>query len=75
MNKNKSNKKAHKERFILQEINELAEIVQKAGTKPKNILMGCEEAALLAENGGLARLQRAGFSLRFSEFERELEVS
>lgn len=67
--------KSRKERFILQEINELAEIAKKAGGAPKNILLGCEEASLLAENGGLARLQRAGFLLRFSEHERELEVS
>lgn len=68
-------KQSKKTRFILQEINELAEIVLKAGGKPKNILLGCEEAVLLAESGGLTKLQRAGFALRFSEFERELEVS
>jgi len=71
-----SNKnKQRKERYILQEINELAEIVVKTGVKPKNILLGCEEATLLAQSGGLAKLQRAGFALKFSEHERELEVS
>lgn len=74
MKANKS-RNARKERFILQEINELAEIVIKAGGKPKSIFMGREEAELLAAVGGLARLQRAGFSLRFSEEERVLEVS
>lgn len=71
----KKSKQQKKQRFILQEINELAEIVKKAGGTPKSILLGVEEASLLAESGGLARLQRAGFSLKFSEFERELEVS
>lgn len=75
MSNKQSNKKSRKERFILQEINELAEIVVKACGKPKNILLGCEEATLLAESGGLAKLQRAGFSLKFSEHDRELEVS
>jgi hypothetical protein len=66
--------KIRKERFILQEINEAAEIVIKAGKKPQNILLGCEEAALWAQTGGLAKLQRAGFVLKFSERDRELEV-
>lgn len=70
-NKNKQ----RRERFVLQEINEAAEIVIKAQGKPKNILLGCEEATLLGQSGGLAKLQRAGFSLKFSEHERELEVS
>jgi hypothetical protein len=69
-NKNKQ----RRERFVLQEINEAAEIVIKAGGKPKSILLGCEEATLLAQSGGLAKLQRAGFALKFSEHERELEV-
>ena len=71
----KNKNKQRRERFVLQEINEIAEIVRKSGFRPQNILLGCEEATLLAESGGLAKLQRAGFSLKFSERERELEVS
>ena len=68
--------KIRKERFVLQEINELLALEAKAGgQKPKNILLGCEEAFLLAQTGGLAKLQRAGFALKFSEHDRQLEVS
>ena len=68
--------KQRKERFVMQEINELLALETKSsGEKPKNILLGCEEASLLAQTGGLAKLQRAGFVLKFSEHDRQLEVS
>jgi hypothetical protein len=37
--------------------------------------LGCEESSLLGQTGGLAKLQRAGFALKFSEHDRQLEVS